>query len=233
MTSETFDNGSLQRQSQTWSDKLDHLHSPKFRLWEYNAASAFKHLFQRQCANSYVSLNIIGEDKRGIPLFSDLISRSRELEQWRAQQGNLYSFATLQRLDYNLDMLFWILYVTAGMSLLNFKQINPPEPPSRPMPLRNCEEQQSETNTVDDIWIPYPNQRGFSTFHQACHFTSLLSMTRVVYQGEAILKTAQGGTSFDTEQFSPTFQMLQDWPSRLPECMKLTENSNPQVIALQ
>lgn len=159
--------------------------------------------------------------------------RSRELEQWRTQQGNLYSFATLQKVDQNLNLLAWTLYITAGMLFLNFKQIEPPSPPSKPMPLRNCEGQQPGKTTEHDIWMPYPSQRRFSSFHSACHFTSLLSMTEVVYHAESILKTVHSGSSFDTNQFTPVFQTLEDWQSRLPECMKLTEESNPQVISLQ
>lgn len=183
------------------------------------------------------SLDTNGQDEIGHRVLHEQLTKAKDLDQWRAQleQDGLYPSEVLKKVDRCLDRLVWSLYALNALTLMSFKQIEPPSSPSRSKPVHDYRMDGAHADTVGTPWISYPERRkATSSFHPECHLSAFLSLAETACKDESLfLRQYTKGGPGGTNQFYEGFDALRNWPSRLPDCMQLTEQATPHVLALQ
>ena len=170
-------------------------------------------------------------------MLHEQLTKAKDLDRWRAhlEQDDLIPSGVLGKVDRCLDRLAWTTYTLNSLCLMSFKQVEPPNIPSRSKPVHDYRIDGVHADTIDTAWIPYPEQRkARSSFHPECHLSSFLSLAETACKDETLLlQQYTEPRSNGTNQFYEGFEALRNWPIQLPECMQLTEQAAPHVLALQ
>lgn len=163
-------------------------------------------------------------------MLDDQLLKAEDLDTWR--QNLRLPSRLLRKVDISLDRLAWTLYTLKGLSLMSLRQLEPPKPPTRPKPVRDCIKDQRHDHNPNQPWVLYPTTTS-RNFHYECHYSCFLSLAETICTDEGLLRNTGVGDQQADEKFEESVSRLQKWPQELPDCMQLTDQSTPHVIALQ